>query len=106
MKTIKSIIALAFITFLCVNTTQSQQEFQERVLKISLQEASCNRGLVNALHQQVEQVALLSPDHPGMYIATIRCGRNYYMVHASYKEWMGFFKIVQVQTRNKTPYCI
>jgi hypothetical protein len=89
MKTTKSIMIVLAIAFAAMAYAHS--DHSPLACKITLKQACENRGLVQAIYQQVDERTFLAPDHNGYYIARVLYNRTIYLVYGKYEEWERFF---------------
>ncbi len=93
MKTLKSIliatiVSVAFMSF-AGNPTHPPQE--NKVIKITLDEALTDPGLVIAMYQQLTP-AMLKAEQPGLYIATVKYKFIKFEIRGTRDGWILFFR--------------
>ncbi len=96
MKTTRFVLVLTFVAFATMIFAQADRPNQtepapnQLCVKISLERALMDRGLVTAMHQQIKP-ALLIPDKV-VYVAKVRYNRTVYYIFGPYEGWKAFFK--------------
>ena len=92
MKTVKSIliatiVAVAFMSFAESPTHPPKQ----KVIKITLEQAQTNPGLVCAMYQQLT-LALLIPEQAGLYVGVVKYKFKRIEISGTREAWVEFFR--------------
>ena len=91
MKATKFLLVIAFLAFATMSYSVEKDLGQDAV-KISLKKAMENRGLVQAIYQQVNLRDLITPGGINTtYIARVKFKHTNYVIYATYQEWVNFF---------------
>ncbi len=90
MKATKLFLVIAFFAFATMSYANNDPA-QQKVVKISLKKAMESRGLVNAIHHQIDWKAFLSNEHDAPYIAIVYFMHVRYAISGTYEEWVKFF---------------
>ena len=91
MKATKFLMIIAFLAF--ATMSYSAEDLGSNAVKVSLKKAMENRGLVNAIHQQVDPRTFLQNEQNGLYIAHVNFRRVHYVIFGKYEEWVKFFRM-------------
>ena len=81
-----AIMALAMVTY----AGNTQKPGHANVIKITLQKAMEEPGLVAAMHKQID-ISLLKPDQKGLYTAYCVYNKNVYKIYGTREAWVKFF---------------
>ena len=97
MKASKFALVIAFVAFATMVFAQVERPNQNEpaptpiCVKISLEKALWNHGLVKAMYQQIDQRTFLQNEQNGLYIANVTYRRVHYAIFGKYEEWVNFF---------------
>jgi len=90
MKTARFALMLALMSFALVGFSKVNCEPASVVVKISLENASHDRGLSMAMYRQLDQ-SFLKVEHEGFYVVKVQHKNITFMIFGTYKEWKKFF---------------
>ena len=90
MKTIKIVMFVALMAFVAMAYADVDPGSAKFSVKISLRLAKQDRGLVQAIYQQVDPRALLQNDQI-LYTVKVKYHNVVYVIYGKYKEWVRFF---------------
>jgi hypothetical protein len=90
MKTARFALMLALMSFALVGFTNVNYGPASVVVKISLENASNDRGLAMAMYRQLDQ-AFLNVEHEGFYFVKVQHKNITFMIFGTYKDWKKFF---------------
>lgn len=98
MKTSKFVLVITFVAFATMIFAQAERPKNNEpaptantiLVKISLEKALMNRGLVKAMYQQLDP-QFLQNEVPGLYTATVRYRKVTYAIFGTLKAWRHFF---------------
>lgn len=91
MKTIKSTLITAILSFAMISYAGIEPKPIKKVIKITLQKACHTTGLRAAIYDQAD-VKFLTFEKPGLYSAMVKCNNCIYKVFGKHAEWIIFFK--------------
>jgi hypothetical protein len=91
MKTAKLMLMVAFLAFGTMLFTQAEPD--RPVIKIKLDEALQDRGLVKTMYAKLNLSDILNgaENASGVYSATVVYKRSVYKIYATKKSWVKFF---------------
>ena len=95
MKASKFVLVFAFVAFATMVFAQAERPDQNepapapRGVKISLENALLDRGLVKAMYQQLSPRILVNDQR--IYTARVFYNRKVYFIYGTYAEWKLFF---------------
>ncbi len=84
---IATIVSFAFMSFAEKPTHPSK----DNVIKITLEQALTNPGLVCAMYQQLTP-ALLRVEQPGLYVGTVKYRFRTIKIRGTREGWVEFFR--------------
>ena len=90
MKATKIVMLVALFAFVGMTYAGVDPGPAPFSVKIHLKVAKQDRGLVNAIYQQVDPKVLLQNDQI-FYAATVKYKRATFVIVAKYREWKQFF---------------
>jgi len=100
MKASKFALVIAFVAFATMVFAQAERPNQNEpvpgpsCVKISLEQALLNYGLVKAMHQQISPRFLQNNQVlQVLYVAKVKYNRKIYFIHGTYAEWKSFFRM-------------
>jgi hypothetical protein len=90
MKTLKFALIAAFLSFALVGYSTDHKKNVVRTVKISIDKALDDRGLVREMYIQLDE-SFLDVETSKMYFAKVRYHQNLYVIYGTYKQWESFF---------------
>ena len=93
MKTLKLVMIAAIVSFAMMSYADNlpRQTQNEKIIKITLNQAMADRGLVGAMYAQLTP-AFLQVEQPGLYKATVRYKHKVIEIHGTKAAWVKFFR--------------
>ncbi len=90
MKTLKFALIAAFLSFALVGYSTDHKKTIVRTVKISIDKALDDRGLVREMYIQLDE-KFLNVENSTLYFAKVKYQKNLYLIYGTYKEWESFF---------------
>ena len=90
MKTLKFALIAAILSLALAGYSTDHKINVVRTIKISIDKACDERGLVRAMYVQLDE-ALVLMERSKIYVARIKYNNNLYLIFGTQKEWESFF---------------
>jgi hypothetical protein len=90
MKTLKFALIAAFLSLVLTGYSADHKKNVVRTVKISIDKALDDRGLVREMFIQLDE-KFLDVDGSRLYFAKVKYENSLYLIYGTYKEWESFF---------------
>jgi len=90
MKTLKFALIAVILSIALAGYTTDHKKQEVRAIKISIEQALDDRGLVREMYIQLDEKVFLKK-RSKVYVARIRYHKSIYLISGTYKEWQSFF---------------
>ncbi len=92
MKAMKIVLIAALVSFVAMSYAKEEPNTY-KLVKISLDQAKKNPGLVAAMKFQLD-TEFLKIEHPGWYYGRVKYGNVTYVIFGTRNAWLRFFNLV------------
>jgi len=90
MKTLKFALIAAILSLALAGYSTDHKIKVVRTIKISIDKACDERGLVRAMYVQLDEAIVLK-ERSKIYVARVKYNNNLYLIFGTQKEWESFF---------------
>lgn len=98
MKATRFFLMIALVSFALMSFATNDSDRPMLKVKISIEKASHNPGLAQAIYQQVDQ-SIMGNDTPAFISAEVKYNRTIYVVYGTHSQWLTFFTIDRTISR-------
>lgn len=97
MKNLKFYLIATLLSFALLSYADNGPGNSKRIIKVTLSQARTVPGMTAAMYAQLNP-SFLNFEQPGQYSAVVRLNHKVYLVIASRKAWLTFFRTKPVGT--------
>lgn len=92
MKTLKSVLVATIVAIALMSFVESPTHPpKENLIKITIEQAQTNSGLVIAMYQQLKP-GMLKPDQNGLYVGVVKYHFKRIEISGTLEAWIVFFR--------------